>query len=188
MGSAVTPQDRAVGSCSPLPSSWGQGATCAIQGGYSIVGLWRVPLCRGEIPQLRKLQWLSPCFWIFPKLPRCEQENPNFPNSLLCTIKSLMAKRDFLVWIFCHLWSNSFYLAVSLSVKYFLQVLSVFFPAIQGYLIFCPIPAPLAKINTPAAWKLWISLFCIHSCHPWATIHLLSYLCVSSFRIISSIF
>lgn len=89
----------------------------------------------------------GPCslpWWMFPpgvphipKLRTCEQAKPNFPNSLLFTIQSLMAETDLFVWIFCHLWSNSFYLAVSLSVKYFLQILSgFFFPAIQGSLIF----------------------------------------------------
>lgn len=200
MGSDATPQDRAVASCCPLPASWGQTATCAMQGEYSIVGPWLV-LC---VPSLQRensraeeaavtqslLVGLA-AFprWMFPKLPTC-QANLNIPNSLLFTIKSPTAKPDlFVVWIFCHLWSNSFYFAVSLSVKYFLQILSgFFFPCYPRIFNFCPIPASLAKINTPAAWKLWIRLFCVHSCHPWATIHLLSYLCVSSFRIISFIF
>lgn len=54
--------------------------------------------------------------------------------------QSLMTKTDenLFVWIYCHLWSNSLYLAASLSMKYFLQILclTVFFHAIQGYLIF----------------------------------------------------
>lgn len=70
-----------------------------------------------------------------------------------------------------------------LSIFYKFVLLSFLFSCYPRIFNFCPIPASLAKINTPAAWKLWIPLFWIHFCHLWSTIHLLSYLWVWSFRI-----
>lgn len=110
------------------------------------------------------------------------RQKVHFSNSVLFSVKqSLMTKTDenLFAWIYCHLWSNSFYLAVSHSMKYFLQILCLtvvffFFSCYPSIFDFCPIPASPAKINTPAAWKLWIPLFWICSCRLWTTIHLLS--------------
>lgn len=75
-----------------------------------------------------------------------------------------------------------------LSIFYKFVLLSFLFSCYPRIFNFCPIPASLAKINTPAAWKLWIPLFWIHFCHLWSTIHLLSYLWVWSFRIFFYVF
>lgn len=164
---------------------WGHGLSCVS------------PLCRGKIPEQRRLQWLSPCSWALQHSPDgCSQNCPHVRQTSIfpipCYSPSNPQQLNQISLLCGYFVTFGLILFILLSPSqwsiFYKFCLFFFFPCYPRIFNFCPIPASLAKINTPAAWKLWIRLFCVHSCHPWATIHLLSYLCVSSFRIISFIF